>query len=284
MKVGTVSEVWRYPVKSMQGEQLEDTAVHASGVLGDRVWAVRDEEKQAIVGAKRIAGLLGCGASFCAPPSSGVVSHVEVVLPDGDTVRSDDPSIGEKLSKAMGREITLWPLQPKENLDHYKPAALDNPDDAEGDLRSILGLEVGEPTPDLSPYAEVLRYATPPGTYFDAFPILVLSTSSLEALKGATPAAQVDVRRFRPNFLVETASSGFTEQSWIGKKLHVGPVVLDIALHCVRCVMTTAAQPGLPKEPRIMRSLVREADQNLGVYASVVQEGRVKVGDAVEVR
>ncbi len=284
MRVGTVSEIWRYPVKSMQGERLDDVAVHASGVLGDRVWAVRDEAKQAIVGAKRIAGLLGCGASFCAPPSSGVVPHVEVVLPNGDAVRSDDSSISEKLSKALGREITLWPLQPKDDLDHYKLAAFDNPEDVEGEVRSLLGLEVGEPTPDLSDYAEAFRYATPPGTYFDAFPILVLTSSSLETLQGSTPDAQVDVRRFRPNLLVETAASGFTEQDWIGKKLHVGPVVLDIALHCVRCVMTTVAQPGLPKEPRIMRSLVREAEQNLGVYASVAAEGRVSVGDAVEVR
>ena len=87
-----------------------------------------------------------------------------------------------------------------------------------------------------------------------------------------------------PVFHRNTTSPGFMEQDWIGTKLHVGSLVLDIALHCVRCVMTTVAQPGLPKEPRIMRSLVREADQNLGVYASVVQEGSVSVGDAVEVR
>ena len=283
MKVGTVSEIWRYPVKSMQGERLEYSEVYASGVLGDRVWAVRDEAREAIVGAKRIAGLLGCEAVFRVAPTRGVIPHVNIKLPAGDVVRSDDPAVAEQLSKALERELTLWPLQPKDDLDHYKPAAFDNPDE-EAEIRSLLGLEADEPMPDLSAFAEVFRYATPPGTYFDAFPIHVLTSSSLEALQGSAPDSQIDVRRFRPNLLVETASTGFLEQSWIGKKVHIGSVVLDIAIHCVRCVMTTVAQPGLSKEPRIMRSLVREAGQNLGVYASVVQEGRVSVGDTVEVR
>ncbi len=283
MKVGTISEIWRYPVKSMQGERLEDSEVYASGVLGDRVWAVRDEAREAIVGAKRIAGLLGCEAEFRVPPTRDVTPQVDIRLPEGEVVRSDDPSVAEKLSKALGREITLWPLQPEDDLDHYRAAPFDNPD-ADSEIRSLLGLEADEPIPDLSAYAEAFRYATPPGTYFDAYPIHVLTSSSLEALQGSTPDSQIDVRRFRPNLLIETASAGFLEQSWIGKKVHIGSVVLDIALHCVRCVMTTLSQPNLPKEPRIMRSLVREAGQNLGVYASVVQEGRVSVGDPVEVR
>ncbi len=283
MKVGTVSEIWRYPVKSMQGEQLEDCEVHASGVLGDRVWAVRDEAREAIVGAKRIAGLLSCEASFRVPPTRGVVPHVEIVLPEGDVVRSDDASVAEQLSKALGREITLWPLQPKDDLDHYKAAPFDSPD-TEAEIRSLLGLEADEPIPDLSAYAEVFRYATPPGTYFDAYPIHVLTSSSLESLQSSARDSRIDVRRFRPNLLVETESNGFLEQSWIGKKVQVGAVVLDIALHCVRCVMTTLPQPGLPEEPRIMRSLVRDSGQNLGVYASVVEEGLVRVGDTVEVR
>ena len=120
-------------------------------------------------------------------------------------------------------------------------------------------------------------------THFDAFPIHVLTTSSLETMRQLSPAALWDVRRFRPNFLIETDDGvdGLVEFDWSSVRL--GGVELKCEVPTERCAMATNAQREIPKDPSILRSLVEKADQNLGVYASVLQIGDVRVGDVVEV-
>lgn len=120
-------------------------------------------------------------------------------------------------------------------------------------------------------------------THFDAYPIHVLTTASLEAMKQLNTAAMWDVRRFRPNFLIQTNDGvkGLVEFDW--SALRLGGVELKCEMRTERCAMATNAQKEIPKDPSILRSLVEAADQNLGVYASVVAEGEVRVGDVVEV-
>ena len=132
--------------------------------------------------------------------------------------------------------------------------------------------------------AELFEFTSPRGTYFDAFPIHLLTTASLEMMARLNPSATWDRRRFRPNFLIETKADikGLVEAEWGGRKLHVGGVELKCEIPTVRCGMTIQAQAGLEKEPSILRTIVRDADQNLGVYASVLKSGAVKVGDPVE--
>ena len=92
------------------------------------------------------------------------------------------------------------------------------------------------------------------------------------------------MRRFRPNFLIETADSieGLVEAGWGSRTLRVGGVELKCEVPTARCGMTTHAQDGLPKDPSVLRSIVKDAEQNLGVYASVIKRGRVGAGDVVE--
>jgi uncharacterized protein YcbX len=123
----------------------------------------------------------------------------------------------------------------------------------------------------------------PQVTHFDAFPIHFLTTASLEAMKRLNTAALWDVRRFRPNFFIETDGGveGLVEFDWTVVRL--GSVELKCEMRTERCAMATNAQAGIPKDPSILRSLVEAADQDLGVYASVVRAGEVRVGDVVEV-
>jgi uncharacterized protein len=123
----------------------------------------------------------------------------------------------------------------------------------------------------------------PQATHFDAFPIHVLTTASLETMKGLNPAAIWDVRRFRPNFLVETDDgvAGLVEFDW--SRVRLGSVELKNEMRTERCAMATNAQKDIPKDPGILRSIVEAADQDLGIYASVVRAGEVHVGDVVEV-
>ena len=306
MRVGTVQQIWRHAVKSMAGEQLEACEVGSFGIPGDRGWALRDEKAGEITNGKRIPLLMQCAARYRHAPVSGLPSDVDITLPDGATTASDDPEVNAQLSKALGREVTLWPLQPASNTAHYRRAgasariagrlsrlssfrsllpALTSFGTMNRQLREIFSREEGEPIPDISKLPqEVLEFTSPLGTYFDAFPILVLTTASLQAMKRLNPAAVWDVRRFRPTFVIETNGEveGLIESAWVGRVMRLGEVELKLEIPCARCGMTTHAQKDLPKDPTVLRSIVKEANQNMGSYASVLAAGRVNVGDEVE--
>jgi uncharacterized protein YcbX len=307
MFVGRVKEVWRYPLKSMAGERVEAARVGARGLWGDRGWALRDEAAGEMRGAKISPKLMLCGARYRAEPEAeGAPPHADITLPGGAETSTDAADVNERLSALLGRRVTLWPLRPASDRAHYRraiPAArvvgffsrsrnfrrlalgamrLTGRD---RELREDFGREPGEPMPDLSALpAEIFEFTSPPGTYFDAFPVHLLTTASLSALARRAPEAAWDVRRFRPNFLIETAEGveGLIESGWGGRRLRVGGLRLKCELPTPRCSMTIQAQAGLPKDPRVLRTIVKEAGQGLGMYANVESAGHVRVGDEVE--
>ncbi|MBT4703398.1 MAG: MOSC domain-containing protein [Rhodospirillaceae bacterium] len=285
-----VSEIWRYPVKSMQGERLETAEITSHGVRYDRGWAVRDEASGNIRGAKNIAGLMHCAARYLDGTNAGLVPHAEITLPDGTVVNTDDSQVSKLLSEALGREITLHPLQPAEAEEHYRRQSAKT-DFTEAEGRRRLGLLDDEAMPDLSSdkprlqavVKEFRAFNTPRGTYFDAFPLHILTEASLRYLSDLLPEAQIDVRRFRPNILLgdDAGLSLPVEFDWVDSVLSVGPVRLSVEWETVRCVMTTREHAGLPRASQIMRTLVRNTKQNLGIYSDVMVEGEIKVGDVV---
>ena len=210
MLVGKVKEVWRYPLKSMAGERLGAASVGARGLWGDRGWALRDEEAGEIRGAKMSPALMLCAARYRAEPApEGDPPHAEITLPDGTETSTDDPKINGLLSELVGRRVTLWPLQPASDRAHYRraiPAArlvglLSRSRNfrrlalgamrlagSDRELRRDFGREPGEPLPDLSALpAEIFEFTSPPGTYFDAFPVHLLTTASLRTLARHAP-------------------------------------------------------------------------------------------------
>ena len=287
MRTGTVAEVWRYPVKSMAGERLDRATVGHWGIPGDRGWCVRDETAGEMRGAKKIAGLLHCAAAYRSEPGGADIPHVEITLPDGRRTATDAPDVDALLTEALGRSVTLWSRRPKADLDHYRRGTPDHPE-LEAELRDIFGLEPDEPIGDLSNLPpDLFEYTSPLGTYFDVAPLHLVTTASLGALQKLLPDTVVETRRFRPNLLVETddeadGSDGFMEAEWTGRDVRVGASLLRMQSPAIRCVMTTRAQPGIPEDRRIMRTLVSEANQNLGQYVSVLSPGEIAVGDVVE--
>ncbi len=284
MKVGVVEQIIRYPVKSMQGERLASVAIAADGVRGDRSWAVRDELRGGIEGARKLPSLLGCAARFDEPVADTGLSPVPVIeLPDGAEVRADTAEAAQRLSDIAGRPLTLWPRLPATDEAHYRRGAPDHADLLE-ELRAIFGRLPEEPLPDIGQLPpELMASSTIPGTYFDCYPLFLLSRMSLESLQRAQPTSQFDARRFRPNLLLENTDGGdFPEAAWVGKRVRVGGATLRVAMECPRCVMTTHAFADLPVDPTVMRTLVKENGGNLGVYAAIETPGRVSEGDAVE--
>ncbi|MGH7961040.1 MAG: MOSC domain-containing protein [Candidatus Binatia bacterium] len=278
MRIGTVQNLWRCPVKSMHGESLNATHIGPLGFAGDRGYALRDERAGEIRGAKKLTGLLHFAARYLEPPTDTHLPPVEVTLPDRTTVRTDDPTVHTKISQALGHEVTLWPRQPPENLDHYRraPGAFDA-------LPEMLALEPGEPPPSFEGLPpEIMQYVAPLGTYFDAFPIHFLTTASLRVLSSQYPDGQFAPERFRPNLLIAAEDGSSVEEAWNGKILRLGEVELQVGIPTLRCVMTTLPQGDLPKDPRILRTIAQHHGRTFGVYATVKRPGEVRVGDPVD--
>jgi uncharacterized protein YcbX len=283
LKIATIAEIHRYPVKSMQGERLTEVVIGVDGLRGDRSWAARDEGRGGIEGARKLPALLGCTARFTEPvEAAGALPPPEVELPDGTRMRISDSEAALRLSDLTGRHLSLWPRRPADETLHYRRGTADHEDLLE-ELRSIFGRLPDEPLPDLAAFPpESLASATIPGTYFDCYPLFLLTRSSLESLEAARPESQFDARRFRPNLLLDAVDgAGFPERAWVGRRVRIGGATLRIAMECPRCVMTTHAFADLPRDPGVMRALVKENAGNLGVYAAVEEPGRVAAGDAV---
>lgn len=278
MRIGKVRELWRFPVKSMGGERVEAAAVEDRGVHGDRLWAVRDEDKGALTNAKRVPGLLMLSARYVAEPAPdagpGAIPEVAITFPDGATVSSADADVHARLSAFLGKRVTLCALRPASDKAFYKGGS-----STAAELRELFALEDGEPMPDLSmmPVGKLLeldKYATPPGTFFDAFPLHVLTTASLGTW---------DVRRFRANVVIDTPElDGAPELAWTGGTLGVGACAAFVDCPAPRCAMPTRAQAGgVPADKSVLAAIARETERCLGAYATVTRAGTVRVGDEV---
>lgn len=270
----------------MIGDQFPSLPVDGGGIVGDRGWAVRDEARGGIRGAKKIAGLMRLHARYVQEPQPGSpLPEIEVIAPDGRRVRSDHDEVHAQLTELLDHPVTLCPLQPASDLDHYRRGPPDN-DDAEAELRAIFGREPDEPLPTFAglPLDVLVEFESPPGTYFDVFPIHLVTDRSIETLAAFAPNATFDVRRFRPNLVVAVdadVEGEYPEQAWTGRTLRMGDVELDITAPCPRCVMVTREVAGLAEDREVLRAIVQQAEQNVGVYATVRQAGTFDVGAPV---
>ena len=277
--VGTISGIFRYPVKSMLGETLESTELGIDGIPGDRAWGVRDELRGDFFVGKRAGELMSCRAFFESKVDRGGTQAVpRICLPEGDSFLADSPDAAARVGRVVGREVTLWPVVPeaRQATPRDEVSLLD-------EMQTLMARVEGEPTPDFSaPAPELLEVYARGGPFFDAFPLLLATQRSLDSLAAAAPDSKLDVRRFRPNLLIETPQqAAYPEQDWIGRRVQIGEAVLAIQSTCIRCIMTTHAFDDLPEDPAIMRTIVKEAEGNLGVYATVAEGGAIRAGDSV---
>jgi len=276
-----VAQLWRYPVKSMVGERVDSVDLDDLGVVGDRTWATRDLERGGIRGAKKIGSLMRLAARDVED------GDVEITLPDGATVRTSDPDVDERVSAALEHPVRLERLRPADDLDHYRRGAPDS-DDVVAELRGIFGRDEDEPFPDFSVFPPIIsEFESPPGTYYDAFPLMVMTEAALAALASALPDSNVDIRRFRPSLVIDTgddgadaSTPGHPEFDWAGRRATIGSATIEFGVPCPRCVMVTRGiSDEIPADRAVLRHIVRDLDQNLGVYATITTPGRVSVGD-----
>jgi MOSC domain-containing protein len=250
--VGTVAGAWHFPVKSLQGEAVDALVFDATGAVGDRTWGIVDQATGKVLTAKRWGVLLEASARLEAG------GDVVVTLPDGREHAAGVPGTDEALSAWLDRDVRL-----------SRPP--------EGGLPYELTMD---PTDDES---AVWDFATPPASFVDLAAAHLLTNASLEAGRRAYPAGDWDVRRFRPSLLIAAAgtTSGYEEDSWISRNVACGEVVFEPFMPTPRCAMPTRSQPGLARDTAVSRTLTDHHDNNLGIYAQVVQGGCVRIGDDV---
>ncbi len=288
--VGTIAGLWRFPVKSMCGEQLQEAVVTEHGLLGDRSHALIDLDTGKVVSAKSVRlfpELLECEASFVeAPQPERQLPPVRITLPDGTDVASDAGNSDRALSSFFHRNVTLAGAAPDDfTIDLYYPD-LEDLDPAghrdemvEQKLGAALFAQLGVDSP------------VPDGSFMDVFPISVLTASTLARLRQIRPQSDFDERRFRMNLIIDTEQAGFPENDWVGSELRIGEAVrLGVAAPDARCVMTTLAQGDLPRDTDVLRTLARHNRISVGeigqfpcagAYATVAAPGTVRIGDPV---
>lgn len=263
--VGAIASLWRYPVKSMLGEELEESVVTEKGLWGDRAYALLDPHSGKVASAKnpkKWADLLNFQATFPSEADSDLLPPVTMQLPDGRTITSAMPEVDEILSSCLGREVKMLSSVPVgASLEQYWP-----PVDGTAHQDAVTQLEM------------------PAGTFFDSCPIHAITTATLNQLQELYPTGQFDRCRFRPNVVIEASagSSGFVEDAWVGSTLAIGDSVrLHIDTHCPRCVVTTLAQSGLPSDLGILQTTARHNNVIAGIRLSVLQGGTIHRNDPI---
>lgn len=267
--IATVAGLWRYPVKSMMGEELAAADLMDSGFLGDRRYAVVDSETGKIASAKNPAkwtSLFACRATFLERPTAAVPApRIQITLPNGAEVTSDQHDVSAQLSSVLGRAVQLAVAPPSTPvLEEYWPTV-------EG----------------LAHFDTVTDESMPPGTFFDCASVHLITTATLDRLAACYSPGRFEVPRFRPNMLVAltTPGQGFIENGWVGRILCIGEQAqLRITGPCGRCVMTTLPQGDLPQDAGILRTAVKENQGSVGIYATVVRGGTIRRKDSIRLQ
>ncbi len=243
-----VAQLWRYPVKSMQGERLPAVKVHADGLEGDRRWGVLDVRTGRVLTGRREPTLLGARASL------GEGTEPSIELPDGTGLVGAGDATDGALSEWLGRPVRLVEAA------------------AHGDRAEFFA----DPTDDAS---EAVEWTMPPERFVDAMPLLLMTTASLRAGAALHPAGQWDVRRFRPNVLFDGSGDGWLEDAWCGQIVRIGEVEVVPQQPCIRCTMVTRPQPGLTRDLEVYRTLARHHGGHFGVWTVVLNGGTIAEND-----
>lgn len=272
-QVGTVGSLWRYPVKSMMGEELNAAEVTERRLLGDRTYALVDCADGKVATAKnprKWPHLFDFRATFIDPESAAAhPAPVRITLPDGTMLTSLQADCDRILSRALSREVKL------NSLGHSDLSSSSKTGTLYSEEYRPAGPDTGEAVAD---------FPLPPGTFFDAASVHLLTIATLDRLAELYPRGRFEVRRFRPNIVILPASgaSGFIETAWVGHTLAIGDEVrLAITAPCFRCVMTTLPQGDLPADPGILRTVAQQNHGQVGVYSTPARCGTICRGDSV---
>ncbi len=247
-------QIARYPVKSLQGEFVSRAEIEPNGVRGDRRWGIRDETIGKILTGRRAPQLL-FAAAVLAPDGAPVIT-----LPTGMSCHGPGVETDVALSDWLDKPVRLVTSAdaPAGRAEYFADAT----DDA----------------------SQAIEWTMPTGRFVDALPLLVLTTASLRTAAAHHPTGDWQLRRFRPNLVIDVADDGWVEDTWCTRStVRIGAVKLRPQQPCMRCTMVTRPQPGLAEDRDIFRTLARHHRGHLGAWTAVSTGGTVHVGAEVSI-
>ena len=270
---GTIAELWRYPVKSMLGEQRTQLAITPRGSLGDRAKALRDLNTGRIASAKKFPRLLDFHARYEVEPTCDAPGLIEITTPAGRTVCADDPEASTIISDELGHPVRLQTEPGSQEI-------------TEIIRETVFGdVPVNKFKPDWTPETMPDHFKLMKESFFEIGAIFVVTSGSVDYLRKLQgEPSRIDRRRFRPNIYIESgpAWSGFVEDSWIGGSLEIdGTVTIQEFQPTIWCVTSTLAQEDLPRDLSILRTIANHHKGCFGAYATVSKPGFVHVEDPV---
>jgi uncharacterized protein YcbX len=252
VNVTQVDQLWRHPVKSMQGERLLEAVLNDRGQQHDREYGVIDRRSGRVLSGKTMPQLMFGRARL----DGGTVV---VAVPGGADFDAADPAGAATLSAWLDRDVFL------EHAERSTPR----------DFQVQESVMDSEPPPT----APVRDVRCPPGTFLDSAPVQLVDAGWLRG---------DDVRRFRPTALLRSAigdtapdAAPLVEDGWVGRTVQIGSATLRVAKVTKRCAMVQRPQPGLAKDVDLARTLIHEYANVVGVYATVLTAGRITLGDIV---
>ncbi len=250
----SVQQIWRYPVKSLQGESLDSTEV-TDVIPGDRGWGIIDNQTGHLLSAKRVPRLLEGQARI-------IRDHCVLTI-DRNELSSEEDKINEKLSDWLERPVTL-----------SKPNT--------GETRNIE-IEWDDGTAEILQDPDVFEFSTAPGWFFDSSSSLnLMGSATLDFLEKRVGPGSGDVRRFRPNLLVGTEKP-FEENDWVGKSLRIGTAEAFVKKRTDRCIVITRGIGEFSASRSTLRFLSDHHDREAGISMNPTQPGVIRTGDVVEV-
>jgi uncharacterized protein YcbX len=253
-KIGRLESVWRYPVKSMRGEQVDDVFVAYTGVMGDRVYAIASS---------------GATPEF---PWHTNREHEEFVLYKS-RYKNPQNTLKPAAMEAALKEL----LNPPYPLENAFTLEIEAPDGETLDIDDPLFLESLR---DKSKGELTLHFTQKNAV--DCRPLSLFSHQTLAQL-GQETGMDLDKRRFRANFYVDWSSAnGFYENELVNRRLKLGDRLEIMILELdPRCKSITIDPETAETQPRLLKHIARKYDGFAGVYAAVLTEGTVKTGDEI---
>ena len=249
-----IEQLWRYPVKSLQGEKLESTEV-TDVIPGDRNWGIVDLKTNLLLSAKRVPKLLEGHAR--------IIGEHCIITIGRNELSSQEVNIDQKLSEWLEKEVTLT-----------QPVA--------GQTKGIE-IEWDDGSDEILDNPDVFEFSTSPGWFFDSSSSLhLIGTATLELLEKRVGKGSGDVRRFRPNIVVKTEEP-FEENGWVDQHLDIGTVRIHVRKRTDRCIVITRAFDQHQASRATLRYLSENHDREAGISMSPMSSGVISVGDLVEI-
>lgn len=288
-----VSEIWRYPVKSMGGESLPAAAIGGEGIAGDRSWAIVDAATGNIASAKRSkywGFLLMCRAQLLNDDVPDDPASLAIEFPDGTELTADNPALLTRLSDLSGRAVRLQYATREAKTMEMEWAP-------ESQLGLEKAVEYTAARVEQDDGSDIPVGAAPMGgagsRYHDLSPLHILTTSSIRELAADGTSVRAAGRKYRANLVIggDHWRAGYVEDAWMGAGIDVGELALWPTTPVSRCVMTTLEHRDAPRDRMALRQNAKHHRVRtpfttaptpcLGLYTDVTRAGTVRVSDRV---